>query len=94
MKGAATFVYRDGGDNSGRRVSLFQQPRSKLWTITVEGFPSLTNTRHSASRAVESFAGWREMSLKDWGASEVDWGEYSHLAEHWPVYAHPWNEPI
>jgi len=75
MKKVASFTYYGETREKDRTVRLYQN-REGTYTVDIEGLPALTQTTPSKDRAEQVFRGWREMSMKDWGASEIDWGDW------------------
>jgi len=89
----ATFLYYSDTHGDDKPIHLYQM-RDGRWKVRHVDYPELDSAHQSAIRAVEAFAGWREMSMKDWGASEVDWGSYPHLARYWPEFAQSWETSL
>lgn len=76
MKKVASFIYYGETEDKNRLVRLYQNPQG-TYTVDIEGMPSLTQTVTDKTKAEGIFRGWRELSMKDWGASEIDWGEWN-----------------
>lgn len=97
MNTAAHFIYNKSRGGQNRTVRLYaSRPKYAtstrgLTTVDVVGLPLLTRMFQRPWQAVAYFSGLREMSWKDGGASEVDWGGYEDLARHWPTEATPWD---
>ena len=72
---AATFVYYGADESKNRIVRFFK--RDGYYVCEVEGMPSLTISHPSCERVKAAFEGWYQMSFKDWGASEIEWGDMS-----------------
>lgn len=70
----ASFTYY-GSDKTKNRTIRFYKNRHSSYTCDVEGIPSLTITHPSKVRVRAAFEGWWQMAQKDWGASEIDWGD-------------------
>ena len=78
MKKAASFVYY-GETEDKNRVVRFSRNRYGSYTCELEGMPVLTITHPSYERVKAAFEGWYQMSFKDWGASDIDWGDMMPL---------------
>lgn len=90
----ASFLYNEE-NGKGRKVRLYADAGGhKGIVVDVEEMPELTKVFTTPQVAVAHFAGLREMSTKDWGATEVDWGDYAEYADLWPAHLTPWNERI
>jgi len=94
MNKPASFIYK-AERGRGNIVRLYRDgfDPHKL-VVDIEGFPQLARKFSSPQQAVECFDGWRERSLKDWGASAVDWGDYAEYSQYWPEDATPWDVNI
>lgn len=72
---AARFTYYGESRDKDRVVRLYQN-QFGTFTVDIQGMPALTKTVKDKDEAEDVFRGWREMSWKDWGASEIDWGDW------------------
>lgn len=70
----AGFTYYGGTTDKDREVRL-RHNLDGTFTVDIEGMPVLTQTVKDRDRAEEIFRGWWEMSMKDWGSSEIKWNE-------------------
>lgn len=91
-RGPAVFVAYGQDAMSDRTVRLNRNTMG--YAVDVEGIPALTRTFPTAAKAVEYFAGLREMTIKDYGASEVEWGSYPELKRYWPADKTPPDEEV
>ena len=57
------------------RLVTFQKLSDGQYSVQIEGMPALTFTHRSYDRVKEAFEGFYGMAFKDWGASEIDWGD-------------------
>jgi len=71
---AAQFVYY-GSDESKNRTVRFYKNLNGMYSCGIEGLPALTITHPSYARVKAAFEGWWQLSQKDWGASDIDWGD-------------------
>jgi hypothetical protein len=69
----ASFIAHGRTPVEDREVSFFRLPDGR-YRVTVQGWPALTLTHPSYERVREAFQGFYEMSWKDWGPSDIDWG--------------------
>lgn len=74
---AATFTSY-GSTEDKNKVVRFYKNKYGSYTCEVEGIPALTITHPSYERVKAAFEGWYQMSFKDWGASDIDWGSMAH----------------
>ena len=70
----ASFVYYGSTPNKHRTVTLRQS--GDKYVIEIEGMPALTQTYADEEKAKCALLGWHGMSMKDWGSSEIDWGDF------------------
>jgi len=75
MLKAATFVYHGQTEDKNRVVKFHK--RNGMYVCEIEGMPSLTITHPSYERVLAAFEGWYQMAWKDWGPSDIDWGDMS-----------------
>ena len=71
---AASFTYY-GSTEDKNRVVRFYKNKYGSYTCSVEGTSALTITHPSYERVRAAFEGWYVFSSKDWGASDIDWGD-------------------
>lgn len=74
MNKVAKFTYYGSSPDKDRKVTFFKTDDNR-YTCRIEGMHALTITHPSKERVREAFKGWWELSQKDWGASEIDWGD-------------------
>jgi len=79
MTKAAQFVYYGASENEKRVVRFFKD--NGMYKCTIEGMPALTITHPSYERVKAAFEGWYQMAFKDWGPSEIDWGDMQSRIE-------------
>lgn len=89
-KKPATYAYHGRSPKKGTLVKL-RQLLDGRYVVEFDNHPELGCVPVSAAAAVGVFAGWRERAARDWGASDVDWGDYGHLKRYWPEYVSPWD---
>ena len=75
MLKAATFTYQGETEDKNRIVKFYK--RNGMYVCEMEGMPSLTITHPSYERVLEAFKGWYQMAQKDYGPSDIDWGDMS-----------------
>ncbi len=78
MKKAAAFTYYGSTEDKNRTVRFYKQ--NGHYVCEIEGMPALKIVHPSYSRVRAAFEGWYQMSFKDCGASDIDWGDMN-LAE-------------
>lgn len=71
---AATFTYY-GSTEDKNRVVRFYRNQHGSYVCEIEGMSALTIMHPSYDRVKAAFEGWHQMSLKNWGASDIDWGD-------------------
>lgn len=69
----AKFTYYGRTPETNKLVSLYK--RGGRWICAMEGYPSLTRSHPSFEVARRAFADWYELAQKDFGASDIDWGD-------------------
>jgi len=73
----ASFTCYGETEDKNREVSLHRNVSRAYglftYTVTIEGYPALSQTVPEVSRAEEILRGWWGMAQKDWGASEIAW---------------------
>ena len=72
MKGAQFTAYGETEDKN-RVVRFFK--RDGMYVCEVEGLPALTVVHPSYERVKAAFEGCYQMAFKDWGPSDIDWGD-------------------
>jgi hypothetical protein len=70
---AAEFTYFGSDESKNRVVRFYRQ--NGYYVCEIEGMPSLKIVHPSYERVRSAFLGWYEMSFKDWGSSDIDWGD-------------------
>jgi hypothetical protein len=76
---AAEFTYFGSDESKNRVVRFYRQ--NGYYVCEVEGVPALRVQHPSYERVKAAFEGWWQMSFKDWGASDIDWGDMLPSAE-------------
>jgi len=75
----AYFTYYGSRTSKDKDVILSQESDDSC-IVTVEGYPELTKGSLSYETGIELLEAYKEMSLKDWGSSEIYYsrrsGEY------------------
>jgi len=72
MRTIAYFTHLGDGQESGRLIRMYRNNRG-TYTVDVEGYPALSQTVESLEKAEQILRGWWQLSLKDWGATEIEW---------------------
>ena len=72
----AKFTYYGSDESKNREVRFYRNPQG-LYVCEAEGYPALKVTHPSKVRVKTAFQNWWEMAQKDWGASEIEWGDMS-----------------
>ena len=67
---SASFTYFGRTEDQNREVRFYRRP-DRMYVCEVEGLPALKIAHPSKERVRAAFDGWYEMSMKDWGASEI-----------------------
>ena len=75
QKTPAHFWYYGNTSGKSRLVRLYQN-KSGTYTVDIEGMPALTRTVSNRDKAEDIFRRFYGMSEKDWGASEIEWGDW------------------
>jgi len=70
MNGAARFTYF-GSDETKNREVRFYRRSDGMYVCEIEDMPALKIIHPSRERVRAAFEGWYQMSMKDWGASEI-----------------------
>lgn len=70
---AATFIYYGETEENNRTVRFCKRDGS--YVCEVEGMPALMISHPSFERVRAAFNGWYQLAQKDFGASDIDWGD-------------------
>lgn len=70
---AAQFVCHGSTEDKNRIVRFYKNQHGS-YVCEVEGMPALTIIHPSYDRVKAAFEGWYQMSLRDLGAGDIDWG--------------------
>lgn len=70
----ASFTYH-GGPGREDRLVTFSKRHDGQYTVQIEGMPALTIIHPSYNRVKAAFEGFYQMSQKDYGATDIDWGD-------------------
>jgi len=76
----AHFTYFGENETKNREVKFYRRPDG-MFVTEVEGMPALKIAHPSKKRVMAAFKGWWEMAQKDWGASDIEWGDMATEAE-------------
>jgi len=66
----ARFTYLGSSEDKNREVQFYRRSDG-MYVCEVEGYPTLKVVHPSKERVRAAFEGWYQMSIKDWGASEI-----------------------
>ena len=78
---AATFIYQGETEDKNREVRFYKNQRG-MYVCEIEGMPALTIIHPSYERVKAAFEGWYQMAFKDWGPSEIDWGDMDRIEQN------------
>ena len=70
----ASFIAYGRTEAENREVTFSRLPNGQ-YVVRVEGMPVLTVTHPSYERVKAAFEGYYQMSVKDYGPSELEWGD-------------------
>ncbi len=73
MNKGASFTSYGSTEDKNRVVRFYK--RDGRYVCEVEGIPALTIVHPSYDRVRAAFEGWYQMSIKDWGSSDIEWGD-------------------
>ncbi len=73
----AYFTYYGGSTGKDKKVTLSMES-DDTHTVSIEGYPDLTKKDLSFEKGQEILDALKDMSLKDWGSSEIQFTEDFH----------------
>lgn len=82
---SAKFTYYGKTEALNREVKFYQRS-DKLYVCDIAGMPALRVLHPSRARVMAAFKAWWEMAQKDYGASEIDWGDMAAQEEREEVW--------